>query len=326
MRAAVITQAGGPEVLEVRDVPRPSPADGQILVRVAATALNRADLIQRRGGHPAPAGWPSDIPGLEYAGTVEAVAAGVDRFAPGDRVMGLVGGGAYAEYLAVHQAEVMPVPAALDLEQAAAVPEAFITAHDAILTQAGLSEGENLLVHAAGSGVGTAALQIAKAVGARTFGTARTGWKLDRAAEYGLDVAINVSDRDFVDVIEGDTAAHGADVILDLVGGDYLTGNLRCLARFGRIIIVGLVAGRSAQLDMRALMSKRGMIRGTMLRTRTASEKAEATSAFAEFGLPLLENGALRPVIDRVLSLEDVAEAHRVMEESDNFGKIVLRV
>jgi putative PIG3 family NAD(P)H quinone oxidoreductase len=326
MRAVVITAAGGPEVLQLRDVPRPDPGERQILVAVAATAINRADLLQRRGGYPAPAGWPSSIPGLEYAGTVEAVGAGVTRFGPGDRVMGIVGGGSYAEYVAVDEREALLVPASLSLEQAAAVPEAFITAHDAIIVQAGLAAGESLLVHAVGSGVGTAAIQLAKAAGARTYGTSRSQWKLDRAREFGLDVAINTGTHDFAAVIEGDTAADGADVILDLVGGDYLSGNIRCVARHGRIIIVGLVAGATATLDMRALMTKRALIRGTVLRSRTPAEKAEVARAFATYALPMFETGALRPVVDRVLKLADAPEAHRLMEASDLYGKVVLAV
>jgi putative PIG3 family NAD(P)H quinone oxidoreductase len=326
MRAVVITAAGGPEVLQLREVPRPDPGERQILVAVAATAINRADLLQRRGGYPAPAGWPSSIPGLEYAGTVEAVGAGVTRFGPGDRVMGIVGGGSYAEYVAVDEREAIPVPASLDFEQAAAVPEAFITAHDAIIVQAGLAAGESLLIHAVGSGVGTAAIQLAKATGARTYGTSRSQWKLDRAREFGLDVAINTATHDFAAVIEGDTAADGANVILDLVGGDYLPGNIRCVARHGRIIIVGLVAGATATLDMRALMAKRALIRGTVLRSRTPAEKAEVIHAFAEYALPKFETGALRPVVDRVLKLADAAEAHRLIEASDIYGKVVLAV
>lgn len=326
MRAVVMTGAGGPEVLQLTERDTPAAGPGQLLVRVAATALNRADLLQRRGGYPSPEGWPADIPGLEYAGTVEAIGRGAATFEPGDRVMGLVGGGSYAEYVVVDEAEAMAVPASLDLIEAAAVPEAFITAHDAIVVQAGLSAGENLLIHAVGSGVGTAATQIARAVGARSFGTSRSAWKLGSAAEYGPDVAINTSTHDFADVVSGDTAGHGADVILDLVGGDYLEGNLRCIAKHGRIIIVGLVAGSSATLDMRALMRRRAMIRGTVLRSRTGEEKAEATRAFAAFATPLFESGALHPVVDRVMKLEEVADAHRLMESGENLGKIVLKV
>jgi putative PIG3 family NAD(P)H quinone oxidoreductase len=326
MRAVVITEAGGPDVLRIRDVAKPDPREREILVRVAATAINRADLLQRRGGYPSPPGWPADVPGLEYAGTVEAVAAGVERFRTGDRVMGIVGGGSYAEYLTVDEREAMRVPDRLSLEEAAAVPEAFITAHDAIITQASLSAGETLLVHAVGSGVGTAAVQIAKAAGARSFGTSRSRWKLDRARESGLDVAIDTGTEDFAERIAGDTSGHGADVILELVGGNYLTGNLQCLAKHGRIIIVGLVGGSTAPLDMRALMSKHAMIRGTLLRPRSSAEKAAATLAFADFALPLFESGALRPVIDRIMKLEDAADAHRSIEASENFGKIVLVV
>jgi putative PIG3 family NAD(P)H quinone oxidoreductase len=326
VRAIVISHPGGPDVLELREVPRPEPGNDQILVRVAATAVNRADLSQRLGRYPPPPGWPEDIPGLEYAGTIEAVGTHVMLRSPGEHVMGLVGGGAYAEYITVNEDEAIPVPRSLALEKAAAVPEAFITAHDALLTQAALKPGETLLVHGAGSGVGTAATQIGHAIGARVLGTARSTWKLERAREYGLDVAIDSSRDNFADVVHRETGNRGADVILDLVGGDYLGPNVRALARHGRILIVGLVAGAKAELDMRALMSKRATIRGTVLRARSAREKAVVARAFAAFALPLLEAGHLRPVIDSIMPLEQAADAHRRAEANENFGKIVLTV
>jgi putative PIG3 family NAD(P)H quinone oxidoreductase len=326
VRAIVISRPGDADVLEERDVPRPEPGPADIRVRVAATAVNRADLSQRRGRYPAPEGWPADIPGLEYAGTVEARGRDAHAWRHGDRVMGLVGGGSYAEYVCVHEAEAIAVPANMALEDAAAIPEAFMTAHDALLTQAGLRAGETLLIHGAGSGVGTAAIQIGKAVGARVIGTARTERKLDRAAALGLDVKVNTSTVDFVEVVQDATRGLGADVILDLVGGDYLVGNLRVLALHGRIMQVGVSAGARAELDMRTLMGRRGTIRGTVLRARSHEEKVAVARVFADFALPLFESGALKPVIDTRLPLAQAADAHRLMEANTNFGKIVLTV
>jgi len=325
MRAIVITRPGGPEVLELRDVRTPEPGPGQVRVRVRASGVNRADLLQRRGAYPAPAGWPADIPGLEYAGTVDALGPGASRFRVGDRVMGLVGGGGYAEQVVAAEPEVVPVPARLPLESAAAVPEAFITAHDALFTQLGLAAGETLLVHAVGSGVGTSGLQLAKAAGARVLGTGRGESKLEKALELGLDAAIQVSAGDWTEAVLRETGGRGVDAILDLVGGDYLKGNIRVLAPRGRLIIVGLVAGRSAELDMGAVLSRRLRIVGTALRSRSPAEKAATTAAFAHHVLPLLAERAVKPIVDLVFSPEDAARAHERMEANENFGKILIR-
>jgi len=325
MRAVVMMRPGGPEVLELRDVPTPQPGPGHLRVRVAASGVNRADLLQRRGGYPAPAGWPVDIPGLEYAGTVDALGEGVARFGIGDPVMGLVGGGGYAEAVVVAEPEVLPVPDTLSLEAAAAVPEAFITAHDALFAQMRLTAGETLLVHAVGSGVGTAALQLAKAAGARVLGTARTDWKLEGAGGLGLDVAIRAGGAvEWAEEVLQATGGRGVDAVLDLVGGDYLRGNIRVLAPRGRLILVGLVAGRSAELDMGAVLARRLSIFGTAMRSRSSAEKADACRAFARDVLPLLADGRVRPVLDRTYPAAEVAEAHRRMESAGNFGKLVL--
>ncbi|MGD8277154.1 MAG: NAD(P)H-quinone oxidoreductase [Gemmatimonadota bacterium] len=324
MRAIVIRQPGGPDVLELRAVPDPIPGPGEVRVRIAATAVNRADLLQRRGGHPAPAGWPSDIPGLEYAGTVDAAGPGASRWKAGDRVMGLAGGGTYAEAITVPEDEALPVPAGLPLEDAAALPEAGITAHDALISQCGLRAGESVLIHAVGSGVGTTAVQIAAAVGARSIGTSRTGWKLERAREDGLEIGIETEGQDFAATVLEATGGHGADVVLDLVGGPYVPESIDALASLGRIVIVGLVAGATCELDMRTLMRKRATLRGTMLRTRSSAEKVEATRAFGEFALPLLESNRLRPIIDRVLPVPEAATAHALLESSSTYGKIIL--
>ncbi|MBX6365285.1 MAG: NAD(P)H-quinone oxidoreductase [Gemmatimonadetes bacterium] len=325
MRAIVITRPGGPEVLEERTVADPEPGPGQVRVRVQAAGVNRADLLQRRGAYPAPAGWPADIPGLEYAGAVDRTGPGADRWSPGDRVMGLVGGGAYAEYVVVDERAVVAVPEALSAEEAAAVPEAFVTAHDALFTQLDLRAGETLLIHAVGSGVGTAALQLAKAAGATVLGTQRSAWKLERARTLGLDVAIPGGADDFADAVVRETGGRGVDAILDLVGGAYLPGNIRCLAPRGRLIVVGLVAGRRAELDLDRVLTRRLHILGTVLRSRSEGEKIEATRAFADAVLPLLESRVVRPIVDTIYPMPEASEAHRAMEENRNFGKLVLR-
>jgi NADPH:quinone reductase len=326
VRAIVITRPGGPDVLQLRDVAAPLPGVREIGVRVSATAVNRADLLQRAGNYLAPPGSPQDIPGLEYAGVVDCVGAEVTRWRGGERVMGLVGGGSYAEYIVTHEDEAVTVPASLTLEHAAAVPEAFITAHDALFTQMQLRSGETLLIHAVGSGVGTAGLQLAKAIGARVFGTQRTTWKLEQATSLGLDVAIDTNAGDFADTALEFTDGHGVDGILDLVGGSYLSGNLRALAVKGRILLVGLVAGAKHELDMRLLLRKRATLIGTVLRARALHEKIAAAQAFARDVVPLLEAGVARPIVDEVLPLADAARAHQLVADNLNFGKVVLRV
>ncbi len=315
---------GGPEVLEVREVPAPEPGPGSVRVRVRAAGVNRADLLQRRGRYPAPEDAPQDIPGLEYAGTVDAVGAGATRFRPGDRVMGIVGGGAYAEAVVVAEPLVVPIPDGLGFEEAAAVPEAFVTAHDALFTLLGLCAGERLLVHAVGSGVGVAALQLAREAGATVLGTARSAWKLERARELGLDSGIVTEGVGFADAVLEHTGGAGVDAVLDLVGGAYLADNLRALAPKGRMAVVGLVSGPRAELDLGLLLRKRLTLTGTVLRGRTTEEKAAATRAFADHVLPLLAAGRVRPVVDAVYPMDRAAEAHRRMESNLNFGKLVL--
>jgi putative PIG3 family NAD(P)H quinone oxidoreductase len=326
MRAAVITEPGGPEVIEIKRVMVPAPGTGEIRVRVRAAGVNRADLLQRRGLYPPPPGWRADIPGLEYAGAVEALGAGGGQWQVGDRVMGLVGGGGYAEYVVVPAREAIAIPKRLSYEEAAAIPEVFITAHDALVTQLNLARGERLLIHAVGSGVGTAALQLAKVAGATVIGTSRAAWKLERAQELGLDAGIDASCEVVAEAVRRETDGEGVDVILDLVGGPYLAANIDALALKGRMIIVGLTAGRSAELDMGAVLRKRLHIVGTSLRMRTLEEKVAAARAFDRDVGRLLESGEVRPVIDRVFPMEDVVEAHRHMESNANFGKLVLRI
>lgn len=329
MKAARITRFGGPEVLDIVDVPTPEPSAGEVLVRVRASALNRADLLQRRGQYPAPAGAPADIPGMEIAG--EVVEAGADpgrggAWRTGERVFGIVAGGGNAEFAVTHASHLARIPEALSWEEAAAVPEAFITAHDALVSQAELRRGERVLVHAAGSGVGLAAAQLVRAFGGTCYGSARTTDKIERAREFGLADGVVVGDDLAVITAAAQrwTNGNGVDVILDLVGGPYLPVNVECAARQCRIILIGLMAGRSATLDLGKILNKRLTIRGTTLRARSIEEKAAATAAFASDVLPLLERTAVRPTVDRVLRLDQIREAHELLESNATFGKVVL--
>lgn len=324
MRAIVITGPGGPEVLKHEDRPMPEPGPSQIRVRVRASALNRADLLQRRGGYPAPDGWPADIPGLEYAGEVDAVGAGAGLWAPGSRVMGIVGGGGHAEFVCVHEREAVRVPPTLSWDEAAAVPEVFFTAYDAVFRQLQVEVGERLLIHAAGSGVGTAAIQLAAAAGVRTIGTSRTPGKLERAVDLGLDVGIDASADDWPARVMDATDGEGVAAVLDLVGGSYLEGNLRVLTDRGRMIVVGTVAGSRAELDMGLLLRRRLTIIGTVLRARPLEEKIKLAREFSSNVLPLLASRRVRPVVERVFPFERIGDAHRLLESNRTFGKIVL--
>jgi putative PIG3 family NAD(P)H quinone oxidoreductase len=324
MRAIRITGPGGPDVLQLADIETPVAGPGQIRVRVAATAINRADLLQVAGRYRAPAGFPQDIPGMEYAGIVDALGDGVERWTEGDAVMGIIGGAGWAEYVVVNEGEAIAVPASLSLEQAAAIPEVFITAHDAIITQLNLSSGETLLVHGAGSGVGTAAIQIGVSVGATVWGTARSTWKLERAKALGLSLGIDSTTAPFDDVVLRASNGRGVDVILDLIGGNQLAANVNAVAKRGRIIIVGVVAGPTAELDMRALMSKRALIRGTVLRTRPLDEKIAVARAFESFAGERFASSALQPVIDRTLPIERIGEGLEAVRANQTYGKVVL--
>ena len=326
MRAAVVSEPGGPEVFSIEQVPDPTPGPDEVLVAVAASALNRADLMQRMGHYPGPPGTRDDIPGLEMAGTVEAVGERVTGWQPGDRAMALLGGGGYASMVAVHERMLMPVPDALTLEEAASLPEVFLTAFDAMILQCELRAGETFLVHAAGSGVGTAAIQIAAAQSCRVFGTAGSAEKLEQAAALGLDVGINYHDQDFAEVVRDETDGRGVNVLLDLVGGPYWEQNLAALAVRGRMVIVGTMGGPRVEANLGALMGKRLRVHGTVLRARPLEEKATLVQAFVARVLPLIAAGTIRPVVERVFELDDVSEAHRYMETNANFGKIVLRV
>lgn len=322
MKAVVISSFGGPEVLQVRDVPPPpEPKADEVLVRVKAAALNRADLLQRRGFYPAPPGYPQEIPGLEFAGEVDCVGDDVNTWRAGQRVFGITAGGAQAEYISVPQKHLTEIPSNLNWIEAAAVPEVFITAHDALFTRGQVTYGESVLVHAAGSGVGLAAVQLAHVNGARVIGTSRTADKLERARQYGLDESIAVGDdpHGFAAKI-----GRGVDVIIDLVGAAYFEANLAVLAPKGRLVLVGTPSGSKANLDIASVMSKRLTIVGTVLRARSKEEKAEATRLFAERVVPLLADGTVKPVVDSVFPLQQVVEAHKRLESNETFGKVVI--
>lgn len=295
-------------------------------MRVRASALNRADLLQRTGRYPAPPGAPADIPGLEIAGEVADVGQSAARWAAGERVFGIVGGGGNAEFATLHEDELARIPDGMSWVDAAAVPEAFITAHDALVTQAAMRAGERVLVHAAGSGVGLAAIQLARALGGVPFGTARSADKIERAGAFGLDGGAVIREAAEIPGAVLGWSASGADVALDLVGGDWLAATLDCMAQRGRIVLIGLLAGRSAVLNLGTLLTRRLLIRGTVLRSRPAREKADATAAFARDVLPLLQAKTVRPVVDAVFPLERIAEAHALLESNRTFGKVVLRI
>lgn len=326
MRAVIITRPGDVDVLQLSDVALPNPGPGQIRVKVHATAINRADLLQRRGLYPAPHGFPQNIPGLEYAGAVDACGDGVRRWRGGERVMGIVGGGSYAQYVVVHEDEALPIPDALSWEEAAAIPEAFLTAHDALRVRLGVpleGAGESVLIHAIASGVGTAALQLARHMQLRVIGTSRSAWKLEQLARMTDAVLIDTSTQNFVDVVRAQLPA-GVHYIVDLVGGEYLEKNISVAAQLGRIVLVGLVAGARATLDLRLLLNKRLTVVGTVLRARALPEKIAAARLFEEEVLPWLASREIRPVIHTVLPVSEAAEAHRLAESNQTLGKIVL--
>lgn len=324
MRAVVLAGYGGPEVLRPAEVEPPVPGPEEILVDVVSTALNRADLLQRMGKYPGPEA-AVEILGLEFAGKVNAVGARVASVAAGDPVMGLTDGGAYAEQLTVHERMALRPPQSVALADAAAIPEAWITAWDALVLQGGLTSGRVALVHGGGSGVGTAAIQIAKAAGATVVVTASAA-KLAGCRELGADAAVDYRSEDFVDATRDLTAGRGADVILDVVGGDYLARNLAALAVRGTVVQVGLLGGGDAAVPLGRLMAKRARLVGTVLRSRPLEEKITLSRRFAAEILPLFESGQLRPVIDCRFGIGQVAEAHRYMQSNANLGKILVDV
>jgi NADPH2:quinone reductase len=333
MKAVYIKEFGAAENLEIREIENPpAPQNSQVVVRVKASGLNRADILQRRGFYPAPKGYPERILGLEFAGEIAETGESVSNFKIGDRVFGITAGGAQAEFLLTDESLLAKIPESLSFTEAAAVPEAFITAHDAVFSQGNLRENETLLIHAVGSGVGLAALQLAKARDIYTIGTSRTLDKLEKCREFGLDFsvlsdsdALQKSPQQFGELIRLKTAGKGADVILDLVGASYFAASLESLALKGRLMLVGLTSGRSAEFNLGLALAKRAKIIGTVLRSRPTAEKAEANAAFIREVLPLFENNKLKPNVDRVFNIEEVRAAHDYMESNESFGKVVLK-
>ncbi|MFI2260122.1 NAD(P)H-quinone oxidoreductase [Streptomyces tubercidicus] len=325
MRAITIPEPGGPEALVWADVPDPQPAEGEVLIEVAASAVNRADLLQRQGFYDPPPG-SSLYPGLECSGRISALGPGVHGWAVGDEVCALLAGGGYAEKVAVPAGQVLPVPAGVDLVTAAALPEVTCTVWSNVFMIAHLRPGETLLVHGGASGIGTMAIQLAKAVGARVAVTAGGPEKLARCAELGADILIDYREQDFVQEIRKATDGKGADVILDIIGAKYLQRNVKALAVSGRLAIIGLQGGVKAELNLAALMAKRAAITGAGLRARPLNEKAAIVAAVREHVWPLIANGQVRPILDRVIPMADAAEAHRVVDASAHVGKVVLTV
>jgi putative PIG3 family NAD(P)H quinone oxidoreductase len=320
MRVIRITRPGGPYVLKLGEVDDPVPGPGEVRVRVVAAGVNRADLLQRAGRYPAPAGVREDVPGLEFAGVVEAAGRDVGEWHAGARVMGLTAGAAYAEYVVLRADHLLPVPDGWSWEMAAAIPEAYCTAHDA-LDQVRARQGDRALVHAVGSSVGVALLHLLHARGSAVIGTSRTAWKLERARELGLETGVHVKGT-----FEPTSALRDSvDVVCDLVGGPYVAGDLECARLCGRIVVIGLSAGRSATLDLGLLLRKRLTLIGTVLRSRSDAEKAAVAAAVREALLPRFASGAVSPVVDRVFPMQDAAEAHRFVESNGNFGSVVLR-
>ncbi|MEW1911184.1 NAD(P)H-quinone oxidoreductase [Kitasatospora sp. NPDC085895] len=325
MRAITIPQPGGPEVLTWAEVPDPEPAEGEVLIEVAATAVNRADLLQRQGFYDPPPG-SSRYPGLECAGRIAALGAGVAGWAVGDEVCALLTGGGYAERVAVPVGQLLPVPKGLSATEAAALPEVACTVWSNVFMVAHLRPGETVLVHGGASGIGTMAIQLAKAVGARVAVTAGSAEKLARCAELGADLGIDYREEDFTAAVREFTGGAGADVILDIMGAKYLQRNVDALAVNGRLVIIGLQGGVKAELDLNTLLRKRAAVAATNLRGRPVAEKAAIVAAVREHVWPLVESGVVRPVVDRVLPVEEAAAAHRSVERSEHVGKVVLRL
>jgi len=328
MKSVSIEEFGPEFKLAIRETADPRPPIGnEVVVRVRAAGLNRADLLQARGLYPPPAGYAPERPGLEFAGEIAAAGAAVAGWSQGDRVFGITAGEAQAELLLTDASLLARIPDNLDFVAAAAIPEAFITAHDAVVTQGQLTEGETLLIHAVGSGVGLAGLQIAKANSAFVIGTSRTVDKLDRCKTFGLDVPIVIANAaNFAEEVMCSTEGRGVDVILDLVGGGYFPQNLASLAPRGRLVLVGLTSGRTAEIDLGMVLQKRARVIGTVLRSRTVKEKADATRSFVNEVIPLLADGRAKANIDRIFPLAEVGEAYQYLASNENFGKVILEL
>jgi len=323
MRAITIPEPGGPDALVLDEVPAPQPAAGEVLIDVAAAGVNRADVMQRLGHYPPPPG-ASELPGLEVSGRVIAVGDDVQQWQPGDEVCALLDGGGYAERVVAPAGQVLPLPSGVSLVDAAGLPEVAATVWSNVFLVANIQPGQVLLVHGGSSGIGTMAIQLATAVGARVAVTAGSREKLDRCAALGADILVNYRDEDFVESVREQTGGHGADVILDNMGAKYLARNVDLLAPGGRLVTIGLMGGRRAELDLGTLLAKRGAVIATSLRSRPPTEKAAIVAAVREHVWPLIEAGQVRPVIHSRHPLEHAAEAHRELEASGHVGKILL--
>ena len=325
MTVVEITQSGGPEVLKPATRPPPSPRPGEVLIKVAAAGVNRPDMIQRQGLYPPPPG-ASDIPGLEIAGAVVALGDGVDGWSTGDAACALVSGGGYAEYCAAPAAQCLPPPEGLSLIAAAALPETLFTVWSNVFDRAGLQQGESFLVHGGTSGIGTTAIQLAKAFGARVFATAGSDEKCAACLSLGADRAINYNDEDFVQAVKDETGGTGVDVILDMVGGDYVARNIAALAADGRMVSIAFLKGAKVEVNLLPVMLKRLTLTGSTLRARSVAFKAAIARRLREKVWPLIETGRIKPVIHATFPLARAADAHRLMESSAHIGKIVLEV
>ncbi|MGD8673154.1 MAG: NAD(P)H-quinone oxidoreductase [Thiogranum sp.] len=326
MKAVLLDGFGGPEVLRIAEVQQPTPAEGQVLIKVAATSVNRPDIVQREGNYPPPKG-DSEIPGLEVAGVVEDTGPGVTSYQRGDRVMSLVGGGGYAQYAVAYADHLIPVPETMSFESAACVCESYITAFLNIFMLGGLKGGQVLLAHGGGGGVNTAAIQLCRTLlpNARVVVTASAG-KIERVRQLGADLVINYREEDFAEAIRAYTEKKGADVILDHIGATYLAPNMKSLAVGGTLVIIGIMGGAKAELNLALMMVKRQRIIGSVLRSRSVDEKREIVAEFCRTVMPKFSDCSIEPVISQTYALEDVAEAHRTMEQGKHFGKIVLTI
>jgi putative PIG3 family NAD(P)H quinone oxidoreductase len=325
MRAITINEPGGPEVLSWTEQPDPRPGPGEVVLDVVATAVNRADLLQRQGNYAPPPG-VTDVPGLECSGRVAELGEGVDGLSVGDEVCALLSGGAYAEKVVVPAGQVMPLPPGVDLVTAGGLPEVAATVWSNVVMVAGLKAGETLLVHGGASGIGTHAIQVAKALGARVAVTAGSAKRLERCGELGADILVNYREQDFVEEVRNATDGRGADVVLDNMGAKYLPRNTDVLARLGRLVVIGMQGGVKGELNLAKLLAKNGTVTATSLRYRPVEEKSEICRALVENLWPLIEAGKVTPIVHEVLPVERAGEAHRLLEEGDVFGKIVLRV
>lgn len=324
MKAVVITRPGDPNVLQIMDRPKPVPQAHEVLVKVAAAGINRPDVAQRKGVYPPPPGASPDIPGLEIAGIIEAVGHDVTLWQPGDKICALVTGGGYAEYCTAPEGQCLPIPENLNFVEAASLPETFFTVWSNVFDRAQLKSGESLLVHGGSSGIGVTAIQMTKALGCTVYVTAGSDAKCRFCEQLGATKAINYKEENFVDALEQLTQGKGVDVILDMIGGDYMAGNLQSLANDGRLVFINTMNGKDVQVDLSVVMKKRLNITGSMLRSREVEFKTAIARKLQEQIWPLLANGQIKPVIHEVFAAHDAAKAHELMESSEHIGKIVL--